>query len=73
MYIGFHWSGRHPGQSRSRLLTEHWPLNLVHVRAGYTVACGCGRGTSPIEEHNSNDDGDYCYAADYTANDGSRA
>jgi len=45
--IGFHQTGRRPWPSCSCLLTRRWPLNLVHVRAGYTVTCRRGRGTPP--------------------------
>ena len=74
VYIGSRQSGRRPGpgQSRSCLLTRCWILNLVHVQDGYTAAGRRGRGTSPIEENSGNDDGDCCYAADYSTSDGTR-
>ena len=76
MYISFHRRGARHGQSRSRLLTRHWPLNLVHVRVEYTMACGrSGRhhGTPSIEEQSGSDDRDCCDATNDAAGDGPRA
>ena len=75
MYIRFHQRVSRLGQSRSRLLTRHWPLSLVHVRAEHTT-CGCGRrrtGTLPIEEQSGSEDRDCCYATDDAAGYGPRA
>ena len=76
MYIGFHRRGARPGQSRRRLLTRYWPLNLVHVRVKYTIACGRrGRhhGTPSIEEQSGSNDRDCCDATDDATSDGPRA
>ena len=69
IYIRFHQRGVRLGQSRGRLLTQHWPLNLVHARVRCN-ACGLHHRTSPIEEQSGNEDRDCCYATDDAASNG---